>query len=418
MSDQTSALRAKWVFPVDAPPIENGVIEWQGSRITSVRASSGTKRDALNFGGCAVIPGLVNAHAHLEFSELEQPLAPPAPFAEWIRAVVVNRRQRGGTQPPAVRRGLAENAAAGSTTVGEIATPGWSPDCFGADTARCVIFRELIALNDCIAAEQLELARSHLSNAPGAAADRLHGISPHAPYSVRPDLFESLVTLAAQHGAPLAFHLAETREELQLLRDGSGPLVDLFRASGFWREEVIPRGARPMDYLEPLAALGHALVIHGNYLDDTELDFVCAHPNLTLVYCPRTHAYFRHAPHPWRKLLDRGGRVALGTDSRASNPDLSLWRELQFLRQQFPDVDSSRLLELATRDGAAALGLEHHTGTITVGKAADLAVVELGDTRCAHPCATLLQPESRIIAALRDGRWISGPFVTQSRAAP
>jgi cytosine/adenosine deaminase-related metal-dependent hydrolase len=416
MSDQPIALRAKWIFPVDAPPIADCVIEWQGPRISSLRAASGRELDAVDLGNSAVIPGLVNTHTHLEFSGLNEPLAPPTPFGEWIKAVIADRRGRGGTQPEAVRRGLAESAAAGSATVGEIATPGWSPDCFGDATSRAVIFRELIALEESVAAEQLDVARRHVSVAPRTTADLSHGISPHAPYSVRPDLFEALVTLAAQHGAPLAFHLAETREELQLLRDGSGPLVDLFRASGFWREGVIPRGARPIDYLRPLAALGRALVIHGNYLDDAEIEFLCAHPNLALIYCPRTHAYFRHAPHPWRKVLERGGRVALGTDSSASNPDLSLWREVQYLRWVCPDVAPARLLELATYEGARALELDGRTGTLTAGKAADLAVVALGDAVLADPCATLLQPGSRVAATLRDGRWISGPWVRQSPA--
>ncbi len=414
MTEGCMALRARWVFPVDAPPTEDGVIEWQGSRISAVRAACAREPDVLDVGNAAVIPGLVNAHTHLEFSELAQPLTPPAPFAEWIRAVVANRRQRGGSQPASVRRGLAEIAAGGCTTVGEIATPGWAPDCFDSGTARAVIFRELIALDESVAAEQLEAARTHLAE---TTVDRWHGISPHAPYSVRPDLYAALVALAAQHHAPLALHLAETREELMLLREGSGPLVELFRASGFWRDGVIPRGARPIDYLQPLAAIGRALVIHGNYLDDGELEFICAHPNLTLVYCPRTHAYFGHSPHPWRRLLERGGRLALGTDSRASNPDLSLWREVQFLWQQSPDMAPARLLEMATRGGARALGLEGRSGTITAGKAADLAVVTSGETTHGDPWAALLHPDSRVTATLRDGRWISGPWVRRSPAA-
>jgi cytosine/adenosine deaminase-related metal-dependent hydrolase len=411
VTDQPPAIRANWVFPVDAPPFEDGVIEWRGNRISAVRAASRREPDALLVPDSAVIPGLINTHTHLEFSELPQPLAPAAPFAEWIRAVVTNRRQRGGTQPAAVSQGLVEIASAGSTTVGEIATPGWTPDRFVPDTARAVVFRELIALDESVAAEQLIVARAHLEDAPKSTADRIHGISPHAPYSVRPDLFEALVALAAQWQSPLAIHLAETREELQLLRDGTGPLADLFRETGFWREGVIPRGMRPIDYLRPLASIRRALVIHGNYLVDAELDFVCSHPNFSLVYCPRTHAYFHHAPHPWRILLERGGRLALGTDSRASNPDLSLWREVQYLRQQSPDIAPVRLLELATIAGARALGLEERTGTIAAGKAADLVVVSLGNEARSDPYAALLHPETRVQATLRDGRWISGPWV-------
>jgi cytosine/adenosine deaminase-related metal-dependent hydrolase len=207
--------------------------------------------------------------------------------------------------------------------------------------------------------------------------------------------------------APLAMHLAETEEELELLRLSTGPLVELFQTSGFWRENVVPRNARPIDYLQKLSPLQHALVIHGNYLDEEDLDFLEQHRSMTVVYCPRTHAWFGHQPHPWLRMLERGIRVALGTDGRCSNPDLSLWGEVQFLHRKFPEVRPSLLLKLATRNGAAALGLDNEVGSLTAGRRADLAVVQLADVGEFDPHARLLHPQSRVIAAMRDGRWIT-----------
>lgn len=415
MPTATAAIRARWVFPVDGPPIENAVVELDDGRIAAVRAAVGREPDALDLGEVAVIPGLVNVHTHLEFSGLRQPLGPPAPFAEWIRAVVANRRERGGSRPEDVRAGLSECAAGGTTTAGEIATPGWSAECFGPGAPRAVVFRELIALDTDAAAQQLDVAREHLSTFTTHPHVR-PGISPHAPYSVRPDLFASLVELAARHGAPLAFHLAETREELELLERGTGPLVDLFRSTGFWREGVIAPGTRPLDYLQTLAAAPRSLVIHGNYLDVEEIDLLARSPNLTLVYCPRTHAYFAHAPHPWRMVLERGGRMALGTDSRASNPDLSLWGEIQFLRRQFPEMDAALLLRLGTLDGARALGLDDQIGSLTAGKLADLAVISLCPVEPRDPHDVLFG-EARVMATMKDGEWISGSPLTPPPAA-
>lgn len=132
-----------------------------------------------------------------------------------------------------------------------------------------------------------------------------------------------------------------------------------------------------MDYLREFAGLTRGLVVHGNFLDAEEQKYLAEHENLSVVYCPRTHAYFGHAEHPWRSLLERGVRVAVGTDSRASNPDLSVWEELQFLRRKFPDVAGETLLRMGTKFGADALGLGDDCGTLEPGKRADFTFVKL-----------------------------------------
>jgi cytosine/adenosine deaminase-related metal-dependent hydrolase len=236
------------------------------------------------------------------------------------------------------------------------------------------------------------------------------GISPHAPYSVAPQLFRDLVEHARTSRVPLAVHLAETPDELELLANGSGPLVDLFSESGFWRSDAIPRGTIPLHYLWLMDSLPRALIIHGNYLTAEECDFLAGKPNLTVVYCPRTHAHFRHEPHPWIELQKRGAHVALGTDSRASNPDLSLWNEVQFLRSRFPQVAPATLLELATQAGASALGLGWRVGTLTPGKAADMTLVRLAGDEQDNPYERLLDPASQPVETMRDGYWISLPI--------
>lgn len=211
--------------------------------------------------------------------------------------------------------------------------------------------------------------------------------------------------MAVAFRAPVAMHLAETQAELELLAHGTGEFVDLLRDFGVWTPDAIPRRSRPLDYLKRLAAVEHGLVVHGNYLSDEELDFVVDHPNLTVVYCPRTHAWFGHELHPWRRLLNRGASVAIGTDSRASNPDLSVWNELLFLRQRFPDVESRLLLELGTIRGARGLGLSDQTGTLTPGKRADLAVIDLtGATSDSNPYSLLLNPHNRPVGTISGGQ--------------
>lgn len=407
---ETHRYRARWLFPVDAEPIENGTIEIDSTGRIAARHSRDDPR-AEDLGNVAVIPGLVNAHTHLEFSGLDAPLSSGEPFTDWIRAVVAWRRGGLSNQTADIHRGLTELAAAGTTFVGEITTADGSLEQFSTSGPRTVLFRELIGLRPEQREEQLAIARRHLSQKQVGETDRLlAGLSPHAPYSVHPQLFAELVDLASSQHAPLAIHLAETSAELELLDRGTGPFVELLREFGAWREDMIPTGSRPLDYLRRLEPLQHALVIHGNYLSDEEIDFLSAHENLAVVYCPRTHAYFGHRKHPWRELLASGARVAIGTDSRASNPDLSLWRELCFLRKHSPDVEVQKLLELGTIAGARALGLGDETGSLTVGKRSDLTVVSLDVQTGSDPHAVLINDTNRVVGTMCDGRWIHRSF--------
>jgi cytosine/adenosine deaminase-related metal-dependent hydrolase len=398
---------ARWVIPVDRPPLARGVVEIEGDRIVAVEPPDelAPQEPAIDLGEVAVLPGLVNAHTHLEFSDLAEPVVAGPSFADWIGRVVEQRR--GQSDPvQAVQRGWNESLQSGVTTLGEIATSdAWSSIAPGQ--APGVVFRELIGLKSDRWEPALDTARQHLQQTPEGNANWIRGLSPHAPYSVHPRLYERLIDLAVEAGAPVAVHLAETREELELLQHGRGPLVEQLKKFGAWEEGLIPRGTRVLDSLMPLADVDHGLVIHGNYLTDEEIDFVARHRNLSVVYCPRTHAAFGHPPHPWRKLLDAGVRIALGTDSRASNPDLSLWNEVLWLSRKFREVDSSLFIRMATLRGAQALGCDADVGSLTPGKLANLIVLR-PDASVQTPRAAedfALSTDS-IAGVMQSGQWI------------
>lgn len=411
-----SSLRARWVFPVWGPPLENGVIEITAGRVSAVHDRRGPCTTDL--GNAAIIPGLVNAHTHLELSDVASPLRPAVPFTAWLKEVMAHRRNRGGATDihpansqsdlPVVTAGRDESARFGTTTIGDITGAGWSPGEFSAqgksnaDGPHIVAFLELLGLAPERADAQLEKARAHLAG----DGKIVRGLSPHSPYSVHPELFRGLVDLAVRNRAPLAMHLAETRAELELLACGTGELLPFLEELGVWRPDAIPRGSRPLDYLRELARVDCALAIHGNYLVEDEIDFLAAHPNISIVFCPRTHAYFGHDAHPWQRLLSRGVNVALGTDSRASNPDLSLWNELLFLRGRAPDFDPALLLRMGTWNGAFALNLESETGSLAVGKQADLAVVDLADPDGTDPYLLLFRSANRVAATMCAGQWL------------
>ncbi|OHB79544.1 MAG: hypothetical protein A2W31_07290, partial [Planctomycetes bacterium RBG_16_64_10] len=282
-----------------------------GPRIAAVgRANhTGPVRD---LGNVALVPGLVNAHTHLEFSDLPRPLGQPGiPLTDWIRAVLAWRGQQRGDRAAAIARGLRESADQGTTTLGDIVTGDVDPAAWRHTEADVTCFFETMALARGRLDPALAEVRQKLAQRGGTRGRHL-GISPHAPYTVHLELLVRLAQLAAAHRLPLAFHLAESPAELRLLRTGDGPLRELLDERAAWDESAIPRGSRPLDYLHRLRPARRVLIIHGNYLDDEELGYLAAQAKrMTLVYCPRTHAFFGHRAYPLAKALRLGVHVAL-----------------------------------------------------------------------------------------------------------
>ena len=390
---QLVTYRARWVW-TEGRWLENGRVAVEGGRIVAV----GTDRQPgeIDLGDQVLLPGLVNAHTHLEFSQLERPLPFDRTFASWIRNVVAWRRgQSDDDCRSAIQRGLAESTRAGVAAVGEISTRAWDISAETGEGAmrassgqpavpQLVVFDEVLGLQPEARISQMADARQHIAQGQVASHDAgrerenwLPGLSPHAPYSVSRELFADVVSLAREANCPVAMHLAETREELELLESGTGPLADLFAEWGLWRPGQRAAFRSPDEVLKELSPLSRVLVIHGNYLTDNELDYLTGRSQFSVVYCPRTHSYFQHDRYPLNALLKRGIRVALGTDSRASNPDLNLLSEVRHVASLYPEVSPTQLIEMATRNGAEALGQGHMFGSIAPNKRAVFCVLPM-----------------------------------------
>jgi cytosine/adenosine deaminase-related metal-dependent hydrolase len=346
---------------------------------------------------------LVNAHTHLEFSDLSVPLGDSGmSLPEWIR-LVIDHRHRRKRDPSfhATTMGLLESVGYGVTTIGEIAIPGtpdapaWSPIIIQGVDVDVTVFLELIGLGQDKVRGALSLARDHLSR---QGTNWRPALSPHAPYSTDIRLIAEAVALCARPGSPpLAIHLAESREELELLKTGAGELRRLLDDLGAWPEGGIAFGSRPLDYLQILAGADRAAVVHGNYLSDDEIDFLGRHRSrFAVVYCPRTHHFFRHDPYPLEKLLAVSVNVALGTDSRASNPDLDLLAELRFVADTFPRIAPETIIQFATQNGAFALGREANIGTLTPGKDANLTIISGENIRFDDPYRAILDTNAKV----------------------
>jgi cytosine/adenosine deaminase-related metal-dependent hydrolase len=401
--EQVRAYRARWVIPVEGPPLAGGVVTVRGDTIASVGENTSAK-PPIDLGNVALLPGLVNAHTHLEFSTFREPIGDVGTsFPAWLEKIIARRRElfsqpvdRGAMNREAVELGLAESQAAGVAAIGEIAVSDWQAAAFetAARPDSATVFYELLGLSSDRVEPLLEEARQHLAGAIGQTSDAplRRGLSPHAPYTVNPRLLREAVALSAETKTPLAMHLAESWEELELLQSHSGALVDVLRSVDRWYPGELPRGLRPMDYLETLAGAHRTLVIHGNFLVQEEMEFLASQPQMTVVYCPRTQARFNHGPYPLAEMLRAGARVALGTDSRSSNPDLSLWEEMRHVVVHHSTVSPEEVLKLATLKGAQALGIDDRFGSLAPGKRAALVQVPLKDA-ASEPYESLFSAE-------------------------
>lgn len=408
-----SALRARLLFPISAPPIEGGVVTLGKGRILAVgcNESGSPPRD---LGNVALLPGLVNAHTHLEFSELSQPLgAAGMTLPKWIEAVVTSRRANADLagapeshdrRDAAIQNGIRQCLQGGATAIGDIATWDVEPALQSCRPAHYCAFREYIGLSRARVAELSAAAQDFVTSPLPALQHVSRGLSPHAPYTAAWDLVHHLVRLSQQHDLNVAMHVAESREELQLLSDGDGPFRDLLHQFGAWDSAAFPGGRRAIDYLRLLADGHRSLVIHGNFLGPDDWRLLSRHrQTMSVVYCPRTHDYFQHPSYPLGRMLRAGVRVVLGTDGRSSNPDLNLFEELKFAARRHPDIEPQVLLRAVTIEAAAALGLDQELGTLDQGKRADLAVVQLGAHSTARPLESLLHEDSHV-----ESVWVGG----------
>ena len=392
---------------MEGPAIrEGGVVFAAGTILDVGKARSLHTRhpDAIviDHPGCTILPGLVNAHVHLELSGLP-PKPRPRRFIDWLWDLVPT----GPLDEQAARQSVTR-----SLTIGVEQCLRFGVTCVGDVTAHCSLTRSFLAGGPLrvvsygevrAMAQRRRLLEERIADAIDTtnASDRLRiGVSPHAPYSVEPHGYRRCLAEARTRGLPLATHLAETDDEAPFLADHAGPLRELWDRLGAWDHDVPTFSGGPIRFAHSIGLLDYPTALaHVNHCDNAEMDLLAA-AKASVVYCPRTHAFFGHPPHRWREMLARGINVAVGTDSCASSPDLNLVDDLRVLRRLAPDLPADRLWEMATVRSARAIRMDRLVGTLTRGKAADFVLFLAAGN---DPLAEILD-EGKLPAAL----WIGG----------
>jgi 5-methylthioadenosine/S-adenosylhomocysteine deaminase len=404
---------ARWVVPVTSPPIPNGVVAVEGERIAYVgMPETAPAGQEVNLGNVLLMPGLVNAHGHLELTGMRGFLE-DLDFPDWILRLALSKRAvltSFEMLVDAARLGIVEGLRAGVTTYGDTCHSGAVLPALCDTGVRGIMYQEVFGPDpgECDAS-MVELSdRIHAARALETPLVRI-GVSPHAPYTVSDELYQAATRFATDASLPMALHIAEAEVESQLVERGQGRFADGLRARGI---PVGPRAQSPVALLERLGVLeARPLLIHCVRLTPLDIERI-ARSGSTVAHCPAANAKLGHGIAPVRELLEAGVRVGIGSDSVASNNRVDLLEEarlavlLQRARLARHDALTTHdALYLATLGGAQVLGLDDRVGSLERGKDADLAAFGLDSPRA----TPIHDPEAAALYALRgdDARFVT-----------
>ena len=351
---------ADWIVSVDAPPVRNGTLELPGDG--EVRARIVTR-------------GLCNAHVHLELSALRGRAPGGVGFLPWVTQMLAERKALGrDALVAAIPHAIAEAQRFGTAAVGDITNTLDAVPAMAAAGLRGIVFHELLEKDDIEKGGDAIAWALATRDALGGWPSRLaYSIAPHAPYSVSGAMLGRILE-STPDGVPMTIHAAEDREELALLRDGSGPWPKILRAMGVWdRSGWIPERS-PVQHLDAVGFLARRpppLLVHMVHATPAEIA-LATDRDATIVLCPRSNLHIGGRLPDVTSMVDAGVRLALGTDSLSSNETLSVWSEMATLSRHFPDLAPETWVRAATVGGAEALGLRpDELGWIAVDAAGD-----------------------------------------------
>jgi cytosine/adenosine deaminase-related metal-dependent hydrolase len=371
-------IRARTVLPMLGPAIDDGAVAVEGNKIADIGRYADLSRQyggiALDLGEQVLLPGLINAHCHLDYTMLRGKIVPQDSFADWIRAI--NAEKAKLTEQDyinSIKAGLAEAARFGTTTIVNLAA---FPNLAGAidEPIRTWWFGELIDVRNPDRADQIA------DEAAASLKSKKHwGLAPHAPFTASPRLYARCEEIARNQNVRLTTHLSESLEEMQMSFNRSGPLLEFLDSIG--ADLFEHNGETPARHLSRACRLDDRWILaHLNGVLEGDLTALAGSDTKPhVVHCPRSHSYFRHEPFELElfRQVQFKFNLCLGTDSLASNPDLSLFGEMRELLRKHPCVSPREALEMVTINGAVALGQFNVLGCLAPGAYADMIALPI-----------------------------------------
>lgn len=415
---RTLLLRARVALPVSRPPIRDAGILIRGRHITAVgpwrelnRHHSGSR---LDLGGSLVLPGLINTHCHLDYTAMAGLFSPPRHFTDWIKQITVTKQTWSDEEfRESWLRGADMLLQTGTTTVGDIeAVPGLLPGVWRSTPLRIISFLEMTGIRS--RRDPRGILQEALAHIRRLRHERCRAwLSPHAPYSTKPELLRRSAEVTQRRGWKMTTHVAESVAEHEMFMHRRG---EMFRWLQRNERDMSDCGRiSPVQHLHHNGALGpHLLAIHVNYLGKGDARLL-AETGTNVVHCPHSHAYFKHRAFPYRLLQQAGVNICLGTDSLASTShthkkpsELSLFAEMRQFAARHTKIGATTVLRMVTTNAARALGCTGRLGELSPGAEADLVALPFtGSTRNAARAAVAF--EGHVTASMIAGQWAIKP---------
>jgi cytosine/adenosine deaminase-related metal-dependent hydrolase len=376
-------IRARCVLPIGAPAIENGAVlldadrvEWLGPWRQVDLTRSGK---VLDLGEVVLMPGLINAHCHLDFTAMAGQLPPTRHFPDWVKSILALKAQWSFAEfADSWRKGARMLLDSGVTTVADTeSAPELLKDVWPESPLRMISFLEMTGVKTQRPAREILAETIGQIEALPKSAGKEAALSPHALYSTSPELVRLAASAARERNWPVSTHLAESESEFQMFTEGGGPFYEWLK--GQRKMDDCGEGS-PIALSHQYGLLGpNLLAIHANYLAAGDAELL-AESGTRVVHCPRSHEYFGHDPFPYSQLRGSGVNICLGTDSLASTvkrdetaPQLDLRDEMRLFARLHPEVSPREIFEMVTLKAASALGKAGLLGELKIGSFADLA---------------------------------------------
>jgi cytosine/adenosine deaminase-related metal-dependent hydrolase len=375
-------IRARTVVTMDGVPIANGAVAVSGDRIADVGKFDEIKAhnagQIVDLGEQALLPGLINAHCHLDYTCLRGKIPPQKSFADWIRAINAKKAKFSPKDyVGSINDGFEEARRFGTTTIANLtAFPELIPQI--SEPIRTWWFAELINVRAPERANEIvDLATESLKSAQN------WGLAPHALFTASKDLYRRCGQIARRENILLTTHLTESREEMEMFRDGSGPLYEFLKGIGRPMNDCGKK--TPLEVFlgaTDIRPLPRWIVAHLNELTEGDFDLLeRSKKRFHVVHSPRSHDYFGHSRFPFERLRALGFNICLGTDSLASNQSLSMFAEMREFQRSEPGISPDEILKMITVNPAMAMHQEKVLGRIRPGVRADLVALPLSGGR-------------------------------------
>jgi cytosine/adenosine deaminase-related metal-dependent hydrolase len=413
ISSRNMIVRARILLPISQPPIEDGAIKISGNRIEAVgrwRDLKSNGGEVFDCGDSIVLPGLINAHCHLDYTDMAGMISPPKSFSSWIKSLLAIKAAWSYSEyAQSWLNGAKMLLRTGTTTVADIeAVPELLPEVWSATPLRVHSLLELTNVKSRRnPAEIIFEATQKINSLQHSKC--LAGLSPHALYSTSPDLLKQSARIAREKNWLVSTHVAESEEEFEMFEKNRGPLFDWLKT----QRDMSDTGISPVEQLARLGMLSeNFLAVHANYISKHDAGLL-AKNHCSVVHCPRSHDFFGHKKFPWKMLCDAGVNICLGTDSLATTEksekkmELNLFSEMQTFAKNNSNIAPEEILKMATINAARAMNLCGKVGELSVGGFAHLIAIPF--TRNSDLYESVAQNRSEPSSTMIDGLWVDKP---------